>query len=103
AAELLSRTGSSAIPADVADRLVEATGGNPLALLELGPEAHRVHSAPYDNLPVATTVERAYLRRAAGLSESARRVLLLLAASGTMDVGQVHRAAASIGLAADAV
>jgi len=103
AAELLSRSGAGAISAEVADRLVDATGGNPLALLELGPEAHRVHPAPYDNLPVATSVERAYLRRAAGLSEGARRVLLLLATSGTMDVGQVHRAAASIGLGADAV
>jgi class 3 adenylate cyclase len=103
AAELLSHSGAGAISAEVTDRLVESTGGNPLALLELGPEAHRVHPAPYDNIPVATSVERAYLRRAAGLSESARRVLLLLATSGTMDVGQVHRAAASIGLAADAV
>jgi class 3 adenylate cyclase len=103
AAELLSRSGADTITAEVADRLVEATGGNPLALLELGPEANRLHSAPYDNLPVATSVERAYLRRAAGLSEGARRVLILLATSGTMDVGQVHRAAASIGLGADAV
>ncbi len=52
AAELLSRSRADTITAEVADRLVEATGGNPLALLELGPEAHRLHSAPYDNLPV---------------------------------------------------
>ncbi|HXI94551.1 MAG TPA: ATP-binding protein, partial [Candidatus Acidoferrum sp.] len=92
AAELLSRSGAGAISAEVAGRLVEATGGNPLALVELGPEAQRVHAAPDDNLPVATSVERAYLRRAVGLSESARRVLLLLASSGTMDAGQVRRA-----------
>ncbi|HEX7263762.1 MAG TPA: AAA family ATPase [Candidatus Dormibacteraeota bacterium] len=103
AAELLSRSGAGAVSAEVAARLVDATGGNPLALLELGPEAHRVHAAPYDNLPVATNVERAYLRRAVGLSESARRVLVLLASSGTMDMGQVRRAAASIGLGAEAV
>ena len=103
AAELLSRSGAGAVSAEVADRLVEATGGNPLALLELGPTAQRVHTAPHDNLPVATTVERAYLRRAAGLSDGARRVLLLLATSGTIDVGQVHRAAAAMGLGPGAV
>ncbi|HEY0832251.1 MAG TPA: AAA family ATPase [Candidatus Dormibacteraeota bacterium] len=103
AAELLSRSGAGTISAEVAGRLVEATGGNPLALLELGPEAHRMDSAPHDNLPVATTVERAYLRRAAGLSEGARHVLLLLATSGTIDAGRVRRAAASMGIGADAV
>ena len=102
-AELLSRSGPSAISDEVAGRLVDATGGNPLALLELGPEAHRLDAAPYDNLPVATSVERAYLRRAAGLSAPARNVLLLLATSGPMDVGQVRRAAASMDLAAEAV
>jgi class 3 adenylate cyclase/tetratricopeptide (TPR) repeat protein len=103
AAELLIRAGAGAISGELADRLVGATGGNPLALLELGPEAFRVHGAPYDNLPVATSVERAYLRRAAGLSEGARTVLLLLATSGTMDVGQIHRGAASMGVGAQAV
>ena len=102
-AELLSRSGASAISDEAAGRLVEATGGNPLALLELGPEAHRLNSAPDDNLPVATSVERAYLRRAAGLSARARSVLLLLATSGTMDTGQIRRAAASMDLDAEAV
>ena len=103
AAELLSRSGAGTISSEVAGRLVEATGGNPLALVELGPEAQRVHAAPHDNLPVATSVERAYLRRATGLSEGARRVLLLLASSGTMDPGQVRRAATAMGVGPEAV
>jgi class 3 adenylate cyclase/tetratricopeptide (TPR) repeat protein len=103
AAELLLLSGATAASAEVTDRLVQATGGNPLALLELGPEAHRLHAAPHDNLPVATSVERVYLRRAAGLSEDARRVLVLLATSGTTDAGQIRRAAASMGLGAEAV
>ena len=103
AAELLSQSGARTVSAEVAGKLVEATGGNPLALLELGPEAQREDGAPYDTLPVATSVERAYLRRAAGLSDRARRVLLLIATSGTMDEGQVRRAAASMGLTVDAV
>ena len=103
AATLLSRAGSTAVSADVARKLVEATGGNPLALLELGPEANRMPIAPHDNLPVATSVERAYLRRAAGLSEGARRVLLLIATSGTLEAGQIRRAATSMGLNPEAV
>jgi class 3 adenylate cyclase/tetratricopeptide (TPR) repeat protein len=103
AAELLSRSGTSAVSAEEADRLVEATGGNPLALLELGQETQRAPAAPHGNLPVATTVERAYLRRADGLSEDARRVLLLLAASGTTDANLVRQAAASMGLGTEAV
>ena len=103
AAELLSRSGGGTVSAELTSRLVEATGGNPLALIELAPEAHRVHPAPHENLPVATSVERAYLRRAAGLSDGARRVLVLLATAGSIDVGQVRRAAALMGLAAEAV
>jgi class 3 adenylate cyclase len=55
-------------------------------------------ASPHGNLPVATSVERAYLRRADGLSESARRVLLVMAASGTTDMGLVQRAAGALGL-----
>ena len=56
ATELLARAGGTAVAADIASRLVEATGGNPLALLELGPEAGNVPAAPHDNLPVTTSV-----------------------------------------------
>ncbi|HEY8622306.1 MAG TPA: LuxR C-terminal-related transcriptional regulator, partial [Casimicrobiaceae bacterium] len=48
--------------------------------------------------PIATSVERAYLRRAEGLSEGARRVLLVMAASGTPKLGLVQRSAAALGL-----
>jgi len=101
--ELLSRAGGAHVAEDVARRLVQATGGNPLALIELGPEARRALLAPHDALPIATSVERAYLRRADGLSADARRVLLLLAAAGAPDAGLVRRAAASLGIGPDAV
>jgi class 3 adenylate cyclase len=97
AAELLS------VSPEQASHLVEATGGNPLALIELGPDAGRLAAIPYENLPVVTSVERSYLRRASGLSEGARRVLLLLAASGTTDLSLIRRAASSMGLSAAAV
>ena len=103
ATELLSRSGAGAVSAEVARRLLDATGGNPLALIELGPEANSLPTTPYGNLPIVTGVERAYLRRAGGLSAEARRVLLLMAAAGTPDMAVVRRAAASMGLGLDAV
>jgi class 3 adenylate cyclase len=96
--ELLERTSDQNVPADVARWMHAATGGNPLALLELGPDAPGMSILPHENLPVETSVERAYLRRAAGLTDGARRVLLLMAASGTPELGLVQRAAASLGL-----
>jgi DNA-binding CsgD family transcriptional regulator len=98
AAALLERAAGRPIASDVARRMLDATGGNPLALLELGPETMRISGSPQDNLPVVTSVERAYLRRADGLSDHARRVLLLMAASGTPELGLIQRAAASLGL-----
>src|SRR5207253_9305548 len=79
-------------------RMLEATGGNPLALLELGRDVHRRPSSPHHDLPVTTSVERAYLRRADGLSAGARQALLLMAASGMVDLGLVRRAAIALGL-----
>jgi class 3 adenylate cyclase len=98
ATELLERAGAGHVSTDVASRMLEATGGNPLALLELGPEAPRMTGSPHHNLPVTTSVERAYLRRADGLSEGARRVLLVMAASGAPEPELVGRAAAALGL-----
>jgi class 3 adenylate cyclase/tetratricopeptide (TPR) repeat protein len=98
ATQLLERAGAGDLSADLSRRLLEATGGNPLALIELGPDARRVSVTPQENLPVATSVERAYLRRADGLSDPARRVLLLVAASGTPGVALVQRAATALGI-----
>ncbi len=98
ATKLLERGAADRVSADIARWMLEATGGNPLALLELGHEAPRMSPSPRDNLPVATSVERAYLRRASGLAEGARRVLLLMAASGTPELGLVQRAARALEL-----
>jgi DNA-binding CsgD family transcriptional regulator len=95
AAVLLAQAGSEPVSRDVARWMLEATGGNPLALLELGREGGRLSPQPHDNLPIAISVERAYLRRADGLSENARRVLLVMAASGSADLRVVRRAAAA--------
>ena len=83
--------------------LVAATGGNPLALLELSRETARLSWPSHDSMPVATSVERSFLRRAENLSGDARRVLLLMAAAGGVQLGLVHRAAAELGLQPAAV
>jgi DNA-binding CsgD family transcriptional regulator/tetratricopeptide (TPR) repeat protein len=98
ATALLEHAAVAHVPTDVARRLLYATGGNPLALLELGREAPHISASPHENLPISTSVERAYLRRADGLSDRARSVLLLMAASGNPELGLVNRAAAAIGL-----
>jgi len=103
ATALLEQAGGGHVSSEVATWMLNATGGNPLALLELGHEAPRMSALPYENLPVATTVERAYLRRADGLSDGARRVLLVMAASGTPELGLVKRAATELGLEASDV
>ncbi|MHB8613778.1 MAG: AAA family ATPase [Candidatus Dormibacteraceae bacterium] len=103
ATALLDQVASGRVESDLARRLLDATAGNPLALLELGREAGHISASPHDNLPVSTSVERAYLRRADGLSESARRVLLVMAASGGHDQGLVHRAASALSLDASDV
>jgi class 3 adenylate cyclase len=95
---LLEQAAGGHVSTEIARWMLDATGGNPLALLELGREAQHMSASPHDNLPVATSVERSYLRRADGLPEGARRVLLVMAASGTIELGLVQRAAAVLGL-----
>src|SRR5207302_945375 len=95
ASDLLKTVAERQLPPDVVERLVDATGGNPLAMLELA--RADPHVSAHHDLPVETSVERAYLRRADGLSPGARQVLLLMAASGISDPGLAERAARSVG------
>src|SRR5262245_27353808 len=87
------------VPATSGERLSDATGGNPLALLELAPDATRLAAAPVDApVPVSARISRAFARRADALGDSARRLLLLLAASDSGELSVLERAAASLGL-----
>jgi DNA-binding CsgD family transcriptional regulator len=69
--------------ADVAARLVDGTGGNPLAMLELGPRltrAQRVGAAPLpEPLPVGDRLAGVHRDVLVRLSEPARRAVLLCA------------------------
>jgi hypothetical protein len=88
------------VPEGVGERLREATGGNPLALLELAallPEDQLLGETPLpERLPEAPTPEQELARRTRGLSDEALRTLLV-AASASTDVGAVVRAASAVG------
>jgi DNA-binding CsgD family transcriptional regulator len=83
--ELLRERFGSAIAAKVARHLAAATGGNPLALLEVAAlldEGERAGSEPLpDYLPASESVERTVRRALRGLPPETRRALLAAATS----------------------
>jgi DNA-binding CsgD family transcriptional regulator len=82
---------------EAASRLYQATAGNPLALIELGPDAQELAFAP-EGAPILipARISRAFLRRARALDEHARQALVLAAASDSGDLPMLERAAAII-------
>jgi DNA-binding CsgD family transcriptional regulator len=79
-------------------RFHQATGGNPLAILELGGEAERLLAAPpHSPLPLAGELREAFLRRVRTLSPDARQ-LLLVAAADSHDLPTLQLAGARLGL-----
>ncbi len=94
AAELLG----GLVPA-VAERLHEATAGNPLALLELSGDPHDLALAP-EGVPVVVSarIARAFLRRVDALDEPTRRALVLAATCASRDLTFLERAAARLGV-----
>jgi DNA-binding CsgD family transcriptional regulator len=106
AAELIRRVVSDAIPERVIDRIVTDTAGNPLAIIEL---AHSLSSDDLTDrglrpepLPIGRKLEQHFLQQVRGLPEATQQFLLLAAAEPSDDPGTVLRAAAQIGLGADA-
>lgn len=78
--------------------LVHATGGNPLALLELRANPERLGSTgPAGPPPITSAVTRAFQARTERLSAAARTALLVAAAGGT-DRGLVARACRALGV-----
>jgi len=76
-----------------------ATAGNPLALLELAPDAPDMALAP-GGAPVlvSTRISRAFLRRADLLDQATRRALVLAATNDAGDLPTFERAAARLGI-----
>jgi DNA-binding CsgD family transcriptional regulator len=90
---------------DVVQRLVEHTGGNPLALLELPltlSEAQREGLEPLNEPPaLGEHLLRTFAHRVTNLGEDARRALLVAAASDTGDVTTILDALARLDLDSD--
>lgn len=102
AAELLALESGEPVAPDIAERLVRATAGNPLALLELAPEAPRLAATPLElPAPVPTSIAESFRRRSDSLRGQARRVLVLAAASDGGDLAVLGAAAAALGLDLD--
>jgi DNA-binding CsgD family transcriptional regulator len=97
----------STLPAVVRDDLVGATGGNPLALLELPvalTDDERTGRAPLRlDLPLNERIERAFMVRVEPLGDDARRLLVLAAADDSGDVGTLLRASERLGFGPDAL
>src|SRR5688572_17423802 len=83
AAELITSTGRRP-DGRLAAQLYEATGGNPLALLELGDDIATMETLPPGApVPVPARLARAFAGRADRLSAPARTALLTAAAGGS--------------------
>jgi DNA-binding CsgD family transcriptional regulator/predicted ATPase len=84
---------------ELSGRLHEATGGNPLGLIELAQEADQLELAPA-GAPVLLPgkIARAFLRRADGLEAPTRHVLVLAATSESRDLATIERAARKLGV-----
>jgi DNA-binding CsgD family transcriptional regulator len=99
AAELLRRQGDEPLGQNLADRLHHETGGNPLALLELGEERGLLANLP-PGAPLATgtSIASVYLLRFRSLPQRTRDALVLAAAIDTGEVPVLARAALMLGL-----
>lgn len=99
---LLRSVAAGPLDDDVAARILDEAGGNPLMIRE-GAKASAVHGPDASlgpsigPLPMASKLERAFSLRISRLPERSARVLLLAAADPTGDPRLVARAAAVIG------
>jgi hypothetical protein len=90
------------IAPEVAEQLLAAAAGNPLALIELPALLSRKQLAgiePLDEeLPAAANLERAFLRQVGSLPDECRQALLVAAASDTGDLDTIVAALVALGL-----
>jgi ATP/maltotriose-dependent transcriptional regulator MalT len=107
AGKLLDRHAGEALSPEVRARLVEATGGHPLALLELPSALSEAQLAGGEPLlgpvPVSARIEDAFLARVRELPEGTQTLLLVAATDDTGRLATVLRAAAQLGVGAEAL
>src|SRR6478672_9359263 len=86
----------------VLDRIVDETGGNPLALLELPRGLTPTQLAGGfglpANVPLSASIEESFTRRLAALPYESRRFLLVAAADPVGDPASIGRAAEILGI-----
>ncbi|MEV4897317.1 AAA family ATPase, partial [Nonomuraea sp. NPDC055795] len=87
------------LPPHVRDRVVEESGGNPLALLELPASA----SAEIGPLPLPRRLQEAFGQRIAVLPSRARSALVVAAAADSGELGTILAATRELGLPDDAL
>jgi DNA-binding CsgD family transcriptional regulator len=106
AGDLLDSVLTSPVDARVREQIIADTHGNPLALLELPrwltPAQLAGGFGLPGALPLSNTIEDSFGRRAAALPASAQRFLLVAASDPSGDPTLVSKAAAQLGLDADA-
>jgi DNA-binding CsgD family transcriptional regulator len=94
--------GSADVTTDTVERLYRATGGNPLALIELSSDAARLAILPGEGpVPISTRIAAAFAGRFELLADPTRRMLVLAAASDAGDLAVLGRAAEAMGLHID--
>ena len=107
AAALLAERVRPPPSAVVRDRLIESTGGNPLALIELpgllSEDQLAGRAALPEPLPHSAQIERAYLERVRRLPPPAQRLLLVVAADDTGSLATVLRAATALDIDTNAL
>jgi DNA-binding CsgD family transcriptional regulator len=107
AAELITRHGGGPIAPAVQEILVEQSGGNALALVELPgglSSAQLAGEEPLpDTLPLTRDVQRLFLERVDRLPEPTQLLLLVVAADNSGRLSTIMRAAARLGVPKDAL
>jgi len=105
AQEVLERHGVADLNAERLDQLVRATGGNPLALVELPhlmSTSALVGAIPeYEPPPIGSLLQTAYGQRLSSLPESSRDALLVVALLDSADRRMVEASLNGLGLEGD--
>ncbi|MEU4422246.1 AAA family ATPase, partial [Actinoplanes sp. NPDC024001] len=107
AGALLAEQAGTDLPAEVRDRLVASTAGNPLGLLELpgslSADQLTGREPLPDRLPVGAEVEQVFLDRVRRQDQPTQTLLLVAAAEDSGELGVILRAAEALGVRAGAL